>query len=126
MRIVLAAAMVAIGITHFAMPAPFVRIVPSALPSPELLVYLSGGCEIAGGLGLLFRRTRRLASLGLIALYLAVFPANVNMAMHEIQLTPGGDIPGWALWARLPLQLVFIAAAWWVGGQSRSQREAPS
>lgn len=112
-RFVLAANMVAIGIAHFASPEPFVKIVPAALPAPLALVYVSGAFEIAGGLGLLLPATRRLAGWGLVALYLAVFPANINMAVNGIQLgeTP---LPTWALWLRLPFQLVFIAWALWV------------
>lgn len=45
---------------------------------------------------------------------MAVFPANIYMAIHQIQLTPDGDIPVWAMWARLPLQAVFIATVVWV------------
>jgi uncharacterized membrane protein len=114
-RIVLwlsALAMMIIGVGHFADPEPFVRIVPEALPSPRLLVYVSGFFEICGGLGLLIPRTRRLAAWGLVALFVAVFPANVNMAINEIQLTEGGDMPAWAMWARLPLQAVFIGVAY--------------
>ena len=106
-------AMVAIGVSHFVDPDPFVRIVPSVLPWPLALVYISGFFEILGGLGLLHPRTRRAAAWGLIALYVAVFPANLNMAINEIQLTAGGDLPVWAIWARLPLQAVFIAIAYW-------------
>ncbi|MCA9667850.1 MAG: DoxX family membrane protein [Myxococcales bacterium] len=113
MRWLLAAAMVAVGVLHFVTPAPFVKIVPALLPAPLLLVYLSGVFEIAGGLGLLLARTRRAAGWGLVALYVAVFPANINMAINNIQL--GADaIPRWALWARLPLQAVLIALALWV------------
>lgn len=107
--------MIAIGVMHFASPEPFVRIVPAILPAKKLLVYLSGGFELLGGLGLLWSRTRQLASWGLILLYLSVFPANVNMALNEIQLQPDGEIAVWAMWARLPLQLVFIALVWWLG-----------
>ena len=114
-RVLLAVGMVAVGIAHFANPDPFVRIVPGYLPAPLVLVYVSGAAEIAGGLGLLVPRLRRLASYGLIALYVAVFPANVHMALHDIQLQPGGDLPQWAMWARLPLQAGLIAYAWWVG-----------
>jgi uncharacterized membrane protein len=106
-------AMMAIGTGHFVDPAPFVRIVPDALPYPLALVYISGFFEILGGLGLLIPRTRRAAAWGLVALFIAVFPANVNMAINEIQLTPDGDMPVWAMWARLPLQAVFIAVAYW-------------
>ena len=100
---------VAAGIVHFVRPKPFVRIVPPLLPAPEALVYLSGAAEIGLGLLLLPRRTRRPAAWGLVALLLAVFPANVYMARQ-----PGGGIgaPQWLLWARLPLQLPLIGWAW--------------
>jgi uncharacterized membrane protein len=114
-------AMVAIGVAHFADPDPFVRIVPELLPAPLFLVYVSGAFEILGGLGLLWSRTRRVASWGLIALYLCVFPANINMAINEIQLEPGGSLPVWAMWARLPFQLLFIATVWWLGKPVPSQ-----
>jgi uncharacterized membrane protein len=111
--LLLSAGMVAVGISHFVAPAPFVAIVPRWLPSPELLVYVSGACEVAGGLGLLHPRTRVPAAWGLFALYLAVFPANVNMAIHGISPT-GTPVPAWAAWGRLPFQLVFLAWAWWL------------
>ncbi len=108
----LAAAMVAIGITHFVRPEPFVEIMPAFLPAPRLLVYVSGAFEILGGIGLLVPRSRRFAAWGLIALYIAVFPANINMAIHHITPTGTPALPTWALWARLPLQLVLIALAY--------------
>jgi uncharacterized membrane protein len=87
LRWLLAAAMVAIGIAHFVSPANFVRIVPSALPHKLLLVYVSGAAEIAGGVGLVcpWPRLRWAAAWGLIALYVAVFPANINQAMNRIR-----------------------------------------
>jgi uncharacterized membrane protein len=118
-RIVLAIAMVAVGITHFTSPAGFVRIVPAWLPAPLLLVHISGLIEILLGATLIPRVTRRLASYGLVALYVAVFPANINMAVNQIQLDPASPIPVWAMWARLPLQLVLIAIALWVGRDAK-------
>jgi uncharacterized membrane protein len=114
MRAILASVMIGVGILHFAVPGPFVRIVPSALPTPRALVLVSGFFEVLGGVGLLLERVRRAASLGLVLLYLAVFPANVNMVLHPEISAPYG-IPYWTLWARLPLQAVFIAWALWVG-----------
>lgn len=112
-RVLMAMAMTTVGILHFTSPEPFVRIVPAVLPAPLALVYLSGIAEIAGGVGLMVPKLRRAAGMGLIALYIAVFPANINMALHNLQL--GADpIPTWALWARLPFQFVFIAWAYWV------------
>ncbi len=110
-RVVLALAMISIGVDHFVAPDFFVRIVPRALPSPLFLVQLSGFFEVLGGVGLLIPRTRRAAGIGLVLLYVAVFPANVNMVLHP---ELGGSIPLWALWVRLPFQLVFIALALWV------------
>jgi len=109
--------MVIVGVSHFANPGPFVRIVPSALPAPLVLVYLSGAAEVGLGLLLLWGRTQRLAAYGLIALFVAVFPANINMAINGIQLDPASPMPAWAAWARLPLQAVLIAWAWAVRGE---------
>lgn len=119
LRYVLAVSMMAVGLLHWLAPEPFVRIVPSALPAPYALVYLSGVFEVLGGAGLLWARTRTWASYGLIALYVAVFPANLNMAIHQLQISPDGDLPVWAMWARLPLQLVLIGLAYWVGRPDR-------
>ena len=110
-RVMAALAMIAVGIDHFVAPDFFVRIVPRMLPAPLVLVWVSGFFEAAGGVGLLIPRTRRAAGIGLVLLYIAVFPANINMCIHP---ELGGSIPLWALWARLPLQLVFIALALWV------------
>jgi uncharacterized membrane protein len=108
---VLALVMVAAGANHFLSPEPYVHMIPAWLPAPDALVLVSGLAEIAGGLGLMLRKTRRLAAWGLIALFIAVFPANLNMAIHHLTLG-GRALPAWALWARLPLQLVLIAWAW--------------
>ncbi len=114
-RGLLAVLMVGVGLTHFAAPRSFLQIMPGFIPASlhALLVQVSGACEIAGGIGILLPPVRSLAGWGLVALYLAVFPANVNMAIHRI---PMGDAvwPVWALWARLPLQFVLIYWAWWV------------
>ncbi len=113
LRIVLAATMVVAGVLHFVFTDRYVAIMPSYLPAHLELVYISGVFEILGGLGLLIRRTRRAAAWGLVLLYVCVFPANLNMAMHEIQPS-GGNIPPVLMWVRLPLQLLFIAWAWWM------------
>jgi uncharacterized membrane protein len=109
-RLVLAIAMIAVGSLHFIDAPFFIRIVPAALPWPRLLVFISGVCEIGLGIALLIPRTQRLAGIGLIALYIAVFPANINMVVHP---ELGGNVPLWALWLRLPFQFLFIAWAYW-------------
>lgn len=83
---------------------------PPYLPWHLELVYLSGLCEIAGGLAVLPARSRRAGGWFVIAVLAGVFPANVQMALHPEQFP---DLPAWTLWARLPLQLVFAAWAWW-------------
>ena len=98
------------GALHFRHPEPYVKIVPPFIPWPLTMVYLSGAAEIAGGLGLLAPPLRRLAAWGLAALLIAVFPANIYMAVAHVQVTQH-PLPDWTLWARLPLQLLLI---WWV------------
>ena len=95
------------GALHFLRPRFFEAIVPDYLPAHRELVYASGVAEVAGGAGLLFAPTRRAAGWWLIATMVAVFPANVWMVQHPERYK---DIPEPALWARLPLQLGFIAA----------------
>lgn len=94
------------GLLHFTTPGTFTAIVPAVLPAPRALVYASGAAELAGGLGMLIRRTANPAGWWLIATLVAVFPANVDMALHA-ERHPG--IPEALLWARLPLQALLIA-----------------
>lgn len=105
--------MVWIGVMHFVDPDTFVGIMPPWLPWHLELVWISGVFEVLGGLGLVSARTRSLAGWGLIALYLAVWPANLHMALHDVPFQ-GQPVPTVLLWGRLPLQLVFIGWAWWV------------
>jgi uncharacterized membrane protein len=102
---------VAAGVLHFVRPAAYVRIVPPFLPYPMALVYISGVAEIVGGLGLLVPGLRSWAGLWLIALLIAVFPANIYMAVAP-ERAGFGVAPVW-LWLRLPLQLVLIAWVAW-------------
>jgi uncharacterized membrane protein len=110
-RVMAALAMIGVGVDHFVAPDFFVRIVPRMLPAPLVLVWISGFFEALGGVGLLIPRVRRAAGIGLVLLYIAVFPANINMCLHP---ELGGSIPLWALWLRLPFQVLFIALALWV------------
>ena len=100
------------GVSHFTNPEFFTAIVPPALPAPLALVYVSGAFEILGGLGVLWPATRAAAGIGLVALLLAVYPANVYMAWASERFVAQGT-PLWALYARLPFQFLFIAWAWW-------------
>ena len=107
-RYLLSATMIATGVLHFLSPDKFEKIVPDWLPAPRTLVLVSGFFEIAGGLGLLLKQTRKAAAYGLMALFASVFPANVHMALHRIYT----DNP-LILWGRLPFQGVLIAWAFW-------------
>jgi uncharacterized membrane protein len=115
-RYLLAGVMVAMGVLHFTHAESFASIMPAYLPWHMPLVLISGVIEAALGLMLLADRTRPLAAYGLVLLFVAVFPANVNMALHPE--VPIAGLPAWmpqpsatALWLRLPLQLVFLAWA---------------
>ncbi len=112
LRILLALSMIIAGTLHLVIPDPFVKIVPAFLPYPLALVYISGIFEILGGVGLLVPLVSQAAAWGLIALFIAVFPANINMAVNHIQMDgiPDSDA---LRWGRLPLQAVLIAWAWW-------------
>ncbi len=119
---VLAIAMIGAGINHFLSPASYIAMMPEELPAHAELVALSGVAEIACGLGLLIARTQKLAAWGLIALLVAVFPANVNMAWNNLPLG-GKPVPTWMLWARLPIQALLIAWAYWYTRGSFGGRE---
>ena len=109
-RVLFAAFFVIAGVTHFTNREFFVSIVPPYLPWPEMLVYVSGVVEIVLGVLLLVPSMTRLAAWGQIALLIAVFPANIHMAMNP-ELYPG--TPYAALLIRLPLQGVMVAIAYW-------------
>jgi len=105
------------GAMHFVFPALYAQVIPPVFPRPLALAYLSGVAEVALGVGVLYPRTRRLAAWGIIALLVAIFPANVYMATSEVVITGGpafiGDPSSTARWARLPFQAVFVLWAWW-------------
>ena len=110
MKWLLGVLFVAAGINHFADPDFYVHIMPPYLPWHFSLIIISGVAEIVLGAGLLVPRFQSIAAWGLIALLIAVFPANVHMAINS-HLFP--EYPPALLWARLPLQVVLIAWAYW-------------
>jgi uncharacterized membrane protein len=118
LRYVLGILFIAAGLYHFINPDFYLRIMPPYLPWHLFLVHLSGLFESALGILLLIPKFTRLAAWGLIALLIAVFPANIHMAMNP-QLYP--DIPPFTLWLRLPLQGVFIAWAYWYTGNRKER-----
>jgi uncharacterized membrane protein len=123
LRVILAVAIIVVGILHFAVAEPFIKIMPPYLPYHRELVYISGFFEILGGIGLLVPPVSRAAAWGLIALFLAVFPANINMAINQISLPGVPDSP-WFQAIRLPLQAVLIAWAWWYTRPNQGEKQA--
>ena len=98
------------GSLHFIKPAPYLRIMPPYIPWHAAMVRISGAFEILGGLGLLVPVTRRAAAWGLVAVLIAVFPANIYMAVHPVEAGAAGIAPV-LRWGRLPLQGLLI---WWL------------
>ena len=117
MRALAGPVFIAAGVLHFLRPGMYEAIMPSYLPAQRELVYASGVAEIVGGAALMHARTRRFGMWWLIATLVAVFPANVHMALNpdDYRSVPGGK---WALYARLPVQLLFIA---WVRAAARAR-----
>jgi uncharacterized membrane protein len=101
------------GVLHFRNPEFYVNLMPPYLPWHLQLVYLSGVAEIALGLAVLVPALRRLAAWGIIALLIAVFPANVHVALNNVPMLGAQEGLGIWNWVRLPFQALFIAWAWW-------------
>jgi uncharacterized membrane protein len=107
--VVMALFYIAAGINHFVNPRFYLKIMPPYLPWHEALNIISGAAEVILGVLLLVPATRVWAAWGIIALLIAIFPANVNVYFHQ-DLIPA---PSWVHLLRLPLQGVLILWAWW-------------
>jgi len=112
-RWVIAVFFVLAGLNHFRTPGLYLGMMPPWLPQPIAANAVAGCAEVLGGIGLLIPTLRRAAGWGLIALLIAVFPANVHVALQGRM--PGLDVSPALLWWRLPFQAVFIAGVAWVG-----------
>ena len=117
----MAAFYVSAGVNHFRAPEFYLPIMPPYLPWHLELVYLSGVAEILCGVGLLIPRTRVLAAWATIALLVAVFPANLHVALNNVPMAGRTEGLGIWNWVRLPFQFLFIAWAWWY-----TREEAPA
>lgn len=111
-RWLLAVFFIAAGANHFRTPELYLGMMPVGLPWPAALSLIAGAAEMLGGVGLLVPRARRFAGWGLVALLVAVFPANVHVALQGRM--PGTAFSPLTLWLRLPFQAVFVAWVWWV------------
>ena len=113
-RTILAIAFIGAGINHFLNPKFYEPMVPPPLDKQAgPVVAVSGVAEIAGGLGVLLPLTRRLSGASLVALLIAIFPANIYMAMFPERFK---KVPRWGLLARLPLQPLMM---WWAWSSTR-------
>jgi uncharacterized membrane protein len=101
---------IAVGISHFTHTDFFMPLMPPYIPWHLEMIQLSGICEIFGGLGVLFPSTRRIAGWGLMALLVAVFPANLYTAQHP-EVFEG--VPTWLIYVRLPIQALLLYWVWW-------------
>lgn len=109
-RGLLAAFFIGAGVNHFVTPRFYQAIVPPPLQGEaKRVVQVSGVAEVLGGVGVLLPFTRRLSGAGLVALLMAVFPANMYMLQEPEKFN---RIPRWALYARLPLQPLMMMWAW--------------
>jgi uncharacterized membrane protein len=98
------------AVSHFApMRKDLIAMVPPSFPRPDVLVFVTGLAELAGAAGLMYPPTRFWAACGLVALLVAMFPANVSAARRSVQLRNRTVTP---LWLRTPMQILFIAWAW--------------
>lgn len=105
------------GLLHFVVPGPYADIVPSWLPGDaDAYVYASGVAEMACAAAVALPRTRRLGGWATAGLFVAVFPANVTMALQTADGTTGAQV---LAWGRLPLQVPLVAWAVWVGRRAR-------
>ena len=101
------------GLNHFRVPEFYLRLMPPYIPEHQLMILLSGIAEFTLGILLLFKRTRKLASWGIIAMLLVFF--SVHIYMLQERHTVFADVPEVILWIRIPLQFVLIYWAYWVG-----------
>ena len=101
------------GLMHFRVPDAYLPMMPPYLPWHYGLVILSGVAEVMCGIGVLIPQTRKLAAWGTIALLIAIFPANLHVALNNVPLFGATEGAGALNYVRLPFQLVLIAWAWW-------------
>ncbi len=101
------------GVLHFSATDAYLPLMPPWLPAHRALILLSGAAEVLLGVLVLLPGTRRVAAWGIVLLLVAVFPANLHVAVHDVPLFGATEGLGIWNWVRLPFQLVLILWAWW-------------
>jgi uncharacterized membrane protein len=110
MRVAAGVAFIIASLPHFVSPERYLPMMPPFIPAPRAMIFLSGVGELLGGIGLLIPSTARLAAWGLAVLLVAIFPANIYVAISGVNAAGLPSSP-WYTWSRLPFQIVFV---WWV------------
>ena len=118
MRVAAGVAFIVASLPHFFTPERYLPMMPPFVPAPLTMIYVSGVAELLGGLGLLIPMSIQLAGWGLVLLLVAIFPANIYVALTGANATGLPSSP-WYTWSRLPFQIVFI---WWVIKAVRTPR----
>jgi uncharacterized membrane protein len=113
LKFLLGVFMIFAGVRHFTHPDFYLQLMPPYIPAHKLMVDLSGVAEIVLGIGLLVPvpRVSQLSAWGIIALLIAIFPANIHVFLNRAEIFP--DVPDALHFIRLPLQGIFILWAWW-------------
>jgi len=101
------------GVLHFVATDAYLPLMPPWLPAHRALILLSGAAEVVLGALVLVPATRRLAAWGIVLLLIAVFPANLHVALHDVPLFGATEGLGVWNWVRLPVQLLLMLWAWW-------------
>lgn len=107
----------AAGINHFISAEFYLNIMPEFIPAHKFMVAASGVAEILVGLGILLPQTRKLAAYGTIAMLLIFMTVHIDMVVRMAEFP---DAPPAFLWARIPLQFVLIAWAWWLSKKPKA------
>lgn len=113
-RFVIGGIFILAGLLHFIKPGMYISIMPDYIPYHKAMVYISGIAEVLGGVGIMITNLRTYASIGLILLLIAVFPANIDMAGKGYK-NHGLTLYTWILIGRLPLQFLLIYWVYWAG-----------
>ena len=116
--LIIAVFFIAGGIAHFVVTDSYIAAMPDYLGYHKELIIISGVFEILGAIGILVPQTRLLAGYGLVALIIAVYPANINMALHPERYT---DISEFFIYIRLPFQFLFMWFVWWAIAPERKK-----
>lgn len=123
-RVGLAAMLCFTAVAHFNNMRPdLVAMVPPGIPNPELMVTITGICEIVGAIGLLVPRARRIAGWALIVFLLALLPANVYAAQADLTIGGAAVTP---LIPRVALQILFIVVIWWSSVRVQQSQQMPT